>query len=211
MDDMLARGVRSPNTVLASKKTAMVLVRGIMRPGIQKGERFDIEIRVPGRSETTSLRGGKLLSTRLQEMAVLGNQMHSGRMVALAEGPILVDPSADKDGDRIMATRGRILGGGVAMDSRPLYLVVKPEHKGVHNSARVAKAVSRRFHYFDQGIQRGAAIAKTDEQIVLRVPPRYAENIPALSASRAFNRLGRYAATDGGTHDGPPVTVTRTR
>ena len=178
MDDMLARGVRSPNTVLKSKKTAMVMVRGVLRPGIKKGETFDVEVRVPSRSETTSLRGGKLLSTRLKEMAVLGNQVHSGRMVAISRGPIMVDPSAEEQGNRIMSTRGRILGGGVAMESRPLYLMIKPQHKSVHNSARVANAINRRFHYFNQGIQEGVANAKTDEQIELQVPPRYQENIP---------------------------------
>lgn len=178
MDDMLARGVRSPNSILASKKTSMVVVRGVLRPAIQKGERFDVEVRVLSQSDTTSLRGGKLLSTRLQEMAVLGNQVRSGRMVALAEGPILVDPSAEEEGNRILATRGRILGGGVAMDSRPIYLMVKPEHKSVWNSARVAKAINRRFHYFDKGIQQGVANAQTDERITLQVPPRYRENLP---------------------------------
>ncbi len=178
MDDMLARGVRSPNSVLASKKTSMVMVRGVLRPGIQKGETFDVEVRVLSQSDTTSLRGGKLLMTRLQEMAVLGNQVRSGRMVALAQGPILVDPSADEDGNRIMATRGRILGGGTATDSRPLYLMIKPEHKSVRNSARVAKAINRRFHYFDNGIQQGVANAQTDERITLTVPPRYRENLP---------------------------------
>ena len=67
-------------------------------------------------SETTSLRDGWLLSTRLTEMAVLGEQIREGHVLGMAEGPVLVDPSADPKKDPALATRGRILGGGVALE-----------------------------------------------------------------------------------------------
>ncbi len=75
IEEMQTRGVTDPNAVLASGNTSLVLVQGFLRPGIQKGDHFDVEMRVPGQSETTSLRGGYLLETRLAEMAVLGNQV----------------------------------------------------------------------------------------------------------------------------------------
>ncbi len=65
-------GVQNPNQLLASPSTALVLVRGFLPPGVQKGDKFDLEVQVPSRSETTSLRGGWLMETRLTEMAVLG-------------------------------------------------------------------------------------------------------------------------------------------
>ena len=71
-----------------------MLVRGFLRPGIQEGDRFDIEVRTSSRSEATSLRGGHLLETRLSEMAVLGDQIRKGHMMAVAKGDILVDPTA---------------------------------------------------------------------------------------------------------------------
>ncbi len=177
LSKMQTRGVTVPNTVLSSKDTSLVLLRAVLRPGIQKGDRVDVEVRIPSRSETTSLRGGWLLETRLREMAVLGNQVHDGHVLALAEGPVLVDPSADGKKNRVLAGRGRILGGGIALKSRSLGLVLKPDHQNVLNSSRVANAVNKRFHTFEKGVKVGVAKAQTDKYIELAVHPRYKDNI----------------------------------
>ncbi len=176
LDEMQKRGVDKPNRVLASGDVALVLVRGWLRPGIQEGDRFDVEVRTPSRSETTSLRGGTLLQTRLRQMAVCDNQIREGRLLALAKGPVLVDPAAEKD-DRVLLRRGRVLGGGVALKSRSVGLVLTPEHKNVLNSSRVANAVNRRFHTFRNGLKKGMARAKTDQYIELDIHPRYKDNI----------------------------------
>lgn len=178
LSEMQTRGVPNPNTVLASSDTALVLVRGVLRPGVQKGDRFDVEVRIPSRSDTTSLRGGHLLETRLREMAVLHNQIHDGHVLALATGPVMVDPAADAKQDGVLLGRGRILGGGVALKSRPLGLVLKPGKQNVLNSSRVANAINKRFHTFHKGIKVGVAKAKTDEYIELKVHPDYRNNIP---------------------------------
>ena len=177
LGDMQTRGVEEPNRVLQLPSTSLVLVRGILRPGIQKGDRFDIEVRVPAACETTSLRGGRLLECRMRELAVLGGRVHEGHVLALAQGPILVDPSAESGEDRVMAARGRVLGGGVAMKSRPLGLRLKSEHQSVFNSSRIATAINRRFHTFDRGVKVGVAEAQTDQFVRLHVHPRYKDNI----------------------------------
>ena len=64
-------------------------------------------------------------------MAVLGEQIREGHVLGIAEGPVLVDPSADPKKDPALATRGRILGGGVAIKSRPLGLVISHQHQSV--------------------------------------------------------------------------------
>ena len=87
LEEMQARDVANPNAVLASGNVSLVLIQGYLRPGIQKGDRFDIEVRVPSQSETTSLRGGYLLETRLAEMAVLDdNQLHHGNAAGAGQG-----------------------------------------------------------------------------------------------------------------------------
>ncbi|MDZ7615458.1 MAG: hypothetical protein U1E05_00550, partial [Patescibacteria group bacterium] len=128
-------------------------------------------------SETTSLRGGKLLETRMREFAVHRGQVREGHVLGLAHGPVLVDPSADAAANRVMAARGRVLGGGVALKSRPLGLVLKPDHQSVYNSSRIATALNRRFHSFDRGIKVGIAEAQTDKFIRIEVHPRYKDNI----------------------------------
>ncbi len=177
LEEMQARGVANPNAVLASGDVSLVLVTGILRPGVQKGDRFDIEIRVPSQSETASLRGGYLLETRLTEMAVLGNQVRHGNLLALAKGPVMIDPTADPKKDRVLACRGRVLGGGLALKSRPLALVLTPEHQSVMNSSRIAVALNKRFHSFEGGVKSGVAKAKTDELVELTVQPRYKEDV----------------------------------
>lgn len=174
---MQNRGVSSPNAILASNNASLVLVRAVIRPGIQKGDRFDVEVRVPSNSDTTSLRGGYLLETDLKEMAILDEKITPGNTYGRAEGPVLVDPSADPKTDRVNACRGRILGGGVALKSRPLALVLKPGHQSVFHSARIETAVNKRFHLYEKGLKVGVAKAKTNEYVELRLHPRYKDNV----------------------------------
>lgn len=182
LDEMQKRGVASPHQVLASTTTELVLVRGYLRPGIQAGDTFDVEVRVPTRSGATSLRGGWLMETRLKELAVtagqLGNsQIREGRVLAVAKGPVLVDPLASGESSRVKLTRGRVLGGATSLTSRPLGLVLKPEYRNVLYSAEVGNTVNRRFHTFSNGIQKGVARPKDDEYIELAVHPRYKYNL----------------------------------
>ena len=178
MREMQRRSIESPNALLASPNTSLVMVRGILRAGIQKGDRFDLEVRVMSRSETTSLRGGTLWTTDLKQMALLAdNRVHSGHELATGKGAILVDPAPKGEGSKVLQCRGRVLDGGVAHQSRPLMLVLKPEQQSVRNSARVEVAINRRFHSFDRGNKIGVAKAKTDEVIELVVHPRYFDNV----------------------------------
>src|SRR5690606_13649577 len=134
IEEMQRRSVNQADRILASPDTALVLVRGFLKPGIQKGDKFDVEVRVPSRSETTSLRGGFLLESRLTELAVLGGAAHKGNVVGIAEGPVLVDPSADGKGQESSLVQGWVLGGGTATKERSLGLVVHEEQRTVRVS-----------------------------------------------------------------------------
>ncbi len=177
LDEMKRRNVENPNEVLASPNTSMVLVRAFLRPGIQAGDRFDVEVRAPSRSDTTSLRNGWMLPTRLTEMAVLGEQIRQGHALGTAEGAVLVDPSTDSDKDLAYALRGRILGGGVALKSRPLGLAISPQHKSIRVSQEMANSINHRFYAVDNGRKRGVATPKTDGFIDLLIHPRYKDNV----------------------------------
>ncbi len=177
MEEMSRREVQNPKQVLASPNTALVLVRGYLRAGIQAGDKFDIEVRTSSRSETTSLRGGHLLETRLSEMAVLGGQVRKGHIMAMAGGAVLVDPTADADDDTALATKGRVLGGGVVTKSRNLGLILDHDRQSVRLSQKVGKAVNDRFHTYIDGQKRGVATPKTDEFVELVLHPRYKDNV----------------------------------
>jgi flagellar basal body P-ring protein FlgI len=177
VDDMNRRGVDKPNEVLASPNTSLVLVRAYLRPGIQEGDRFDVEVRIPSRSETTSLRSGWLLPARLTEMAVLGEQIRQGSVLGMAEGAVLVDPSADPKKDPALVTRGRVLGGGVARKSRPLGLVISRQHQSIRLSQQMAAAINKRFYVHVDGRKQGVAVPKTEEFIELALHARYKDNV----------------------------------
>ena len=177
MADMKRRQVKDANVVLASPDTSLVLVRGVLRPGIQEGDRFDIEVRVPTRGTTSSLRNGWLLPVRLTELAVLGHQIRRGHVLGMAEGAILVDPHAQGEAGEPYTTRGRILGGGIAAKSRPLGLVIDDHYKSVRLSTQIAKSINKRFFLRADGRKKGVATPKTDEFIELAVHARYKDNV----------------------------------
>ncbi len=178
VSEMKAYGVAHPNEILSSGTASLVLVRGYLRPGIQQGDHFDIEVRVPSRSGTTSLNGGWLMETRLAEMAVLNGSMREGSMIAKAHGPVLIDPSADgQDDNHVTANRGRVLGGGIAQKSRPLALMLKPDHRSIPISSQIGVAVNHRFHTYNGGVKKGVANPKDDQHVELIVHPRYKDNV----------------------------------
>ena len=81
-----------------------------------------MEVRVKDRSETTSLRGGYLLETRLSDVAVIYGRVLDGKVRGLAQGPVLVDPSATEKFNSVELGRGVVLGGGIARESRSVGL-----------------------------------------------------------------------------------------
>jgi flagellar basal body P-ring protein FlgI len=178
LGQMQKQGVVSPNALLASGNTSLVLVRGVLRPGIQEGDHFDLEVRVPSQSDTTSLRGGWLMPVDLQEMQVMSdNHIHSGKVLGAAQGPLMVDPAAKGKTDRVQLCRGIVLGGGTCKKSRNLGIVLKPEKQSIRNASRVETAVNSRFFKYDKGIKTGTARAKTDQFVELKVHPKYKDNI----------------------------------
>lgn len=174
--EMQRLGVRNPNSILASPSTSLVLVAGLLHPGIQKGDRFDLEVQVPSQSETTSLRGGFLMESRLGELAVLGDGgLHKGRELAIGRGPLMVDPAANPERNASELKRARVLGGGVSTTSRPLQLVVHTD-QSVMQSQQIGEAINRRFHISPGGVKKGVATPRTDERIDLVLHPRYYKN-----------------------------------
>ena len=175
--DMQAKGVLEPNTLLASNKTSLAWVHGLLPAGCRKGDRFDIFVEVPANHDTTSLGGGWLMETRLAEMAVIGNTVRDGHELGIAKGPLLVDPVASGTLDSKSKVRARVPGGGVALINRELGLILASEHRSSAMSKRLGDWINRRFHAVIRGSKRGVATPKTDRFIELEVPPLYQHNL----------------------------------
>lgn len=178
VDEMQTRNVESPNQLLASPSTSLVLVRAVLPPGVRKGDRVDMEVRVPSRSETTSLRGGWLMQCRLREMENLGGQIRPGHIIALGEGKLLVEAAFQDKAAKALETRAFIPGGAISHTDRALGLVIRDDSgKTVRNSALIATAINSRFHAADAaGGRTSVANAKRDDFIELQLHPRYALN-----------------------------------
>ncbi len=186
--EMERRGVENPNRLLATRNWSLVIVRGYLRPGIQKGDPYDVEVRVTDRSETTSLRGGTLLETRMTDSAVLNGRYLEGKDRGLAQGPVFVEPTATEKRDGPLLRRGVVLGGGVAWESRSVGLLLggaqetsmTPEQlkNAVVKSAKVANAVNRRFSTHKNGLKEGVARAVRGNYVDLTVDPAYKDNLP---------------------------------
>ena len=181
--DMLVREMQShdvapgPSQILRSPTTSMVLIRGYLPPGVQKGDHFDLEVYLPEGSRTTSLRGGWLMQSRMRELAVLDGTVRTGHILALGSGPVFVDGLLKGEDQPIHATRGRVLGGGIALESRSLGLVVRSSESSVRTSAMIGAAINARFHTFERTVQKEVAKPKTDNFIELTVHPRYRHNL----------------------------------
>lgn len=176
INEMKINKVTNPNEILADPSTSLVVVRGWLPPGIQKGDSYDIEIVVPPRSKTQSLRDGTLMPTQLRRTERRGGELHQGHVSSSAAGHILVDGVFSEEGEA-SETHGRILGGGVAVQSRPIGLYIREESGSVSASLLVASAINRRFDTFQDGSKTGVATPKDNRIIELLVPRAYRLNI----------------------------------
>ncbi len=176
ISEMQSYDVRNPQQLLQSPAVSLVVVRGWLPPGVEKGDSFDVEVVVPPKSKTTSLRQGYLLKSRMREIRVLDNAVHSGHVAGLAQGPVIVDSIFGGTDDAVLETRGRILGGGQSQLTRPLGLGIRG-NSTVKHAATIGAAINSRFHKSDRNGQSGVARPKRDNYIELAVHPRYKNNI----------------------------------
>lgn len=181
LTEMRKRKVPHPNRVLQSPNTALVVVRAYLPPLIRKGERFDVEVRLPGGSEATSLNAGWLLPVFLSERAIVpGRGVLKGHIFAKASGPVLISATDETDASLAgVLKRGRILAGGVSMKDRDLFLDLRSEFRGYRNVTRIANRIGKRFYGYNRhGLREPLAEAKTDQRIVLKLHARYKDNYP---------------------------------
>ena len=180
MEDLKKEGYRNPHAILESPNTALVIVRAYLTPMLKKGERLDVEVRIPESADAISLVGGELMEVRLSDKAIVGGQLKEGRVYAIARGPVLTAGLAAASAtEPALLKRGRVLSGATIIKERELSLFLKNDFRSIRNAQRVADAIGRRFHHFDEhGIKKPLATAKTDQRLVLTVHPRYKDNFP---------------------------------
>ncbi len=180
LDEMRRMQVDNPNEILRSPYTAMVVVRAYLPSLVGKGEKIDVEVRLPDGTEATNLSGGWLMKCDLLEKAVIqGRGVMSGKVLARAEGPILIAAHETGDESKVsLRMRGTIPAGGVCLrDAKSLSIHLRDDYRSVRMANRITKRIGERFHDYDEyGIRRPLARFKADSRIDLEVHPRYKEN-----------------------------------
>jgi hypothetical protein len=177
LDEMATYDVAKPNGILAAKSTALVVVHGYLPPGIRKGERFDLFVSIPNRSDTTSLRHGRLFPSRLKTVAVLDAAIREGHVDGKGGGFVLVDSVFDNGDDEKRDLRGRVLGGGISMTDRGLGLRLRDAESSVVASTYISNAINLRFTHYVGNQRNGVAVPKTPAFIDLAIPAKYKHNV----------------------------------
>jgi len=181
--DHLAREIKAKSNdidiekMLASTNTEMVLMKGLLPPGIRAGEKFDIEIGTLPGTEATSLEGGMVMQTNMRPMEQLGKAVKQGHIEALGKGSILIDGLFESRNDKPNQMHGYILGGGTALKDRELGLNIRGEQFDIKTTTMIARAINARFTHADNTGRHGVAEPKTDRYIVLVIPDSHRHNI----------------------------------
>ena len=177
----------TPEAMLDSPNTAIVIVEGVVPPGavgrkrtppsasgrmpeITPGTTFDVLVYADPRTGTTSLEGGRLYTTDLSPGPLLTGSRKAKRL-GQAGGPIFLNPfieSVDVAAGDINTLNGRILNGGQVLEDMPLKLrLINPSHTRVRI---IQDAINRRFP-LERGQTAPTARGTNDAVIELTVPP----------------------------------------
>lgn len=172
LDEMSKAGVDHPAKYLESKSFAMVIVKMRIPTGASPRDRFDVDLELPPASSVKSLSGGYLMPTRLRTIMHAGGSPKNGPELAVAAGPVMIGDVKDSTNGKM----GRVLGGGRPKKEQPYQLLLKGDRRFIRNAGMVEKAVNARFTKNEQGQKKGAATAKTEAHLELRVPDVYHQN-----------------------------------
>ncbi|MBM4016862.1 MAG: hypothetical protein FJ288_00815 [Planctomycetes bacterium] len=180
LDMMRRHKVDKPEEVLTSPDNAVVMVMGVLAPGIGKGEVFDLEVRAVPTTETTSLEGGFLLECDLAQVVASRGVAARGEVAALGRGSIFVSPFAGDDKSPASEPRpsgsgavaadpriGRVLGGGRALKGLNFRLILLTP--SARTADQIIRLVNARFP--------GAAKGTTDPgRVDLEVPREHQDD-----------------------------------
>ena len=172
-------GHLSPERLLDSTDTAVVVVEGVIPAGSSKGSRFDLRVYAHPMTSTTSLEGGRLYSTDLRQATRVGLPpvgSRQGRILASGNGPVFVNPFAEPgaiERDTVIRTVGKVLqGGAVGVDLQMTLRLASPNHTRaeiLQNAINAQYPQERRQRF-------RTAHGQSDEVIQITVPPSYRDD-----------------------------------
>ena len=168
----------SPEDVLRDPRTAIVRADAIIPPGARRGEFIDVRVTTLPGSNTSSLSHGILYRTELKIGGA--NPMAPGEtinVIALAQGPVLVNPAyalstrhEDPAARRSLRT-GWVLDGGQLQEPRPLTLRLRQPDRRI---ARLTEGrIDNRFSIYKDDLRDRTAAAQDEAIVRVSIPPRF--------------------------------------
>ena len=162
----------SPQDLLNSEDSAVVVVEGVIPPGASKHSKFDVRVIIAPGTSTTSLEGGRLLVADLRPGPLFTG---SRQPAPLAEGggSIVINPFVEPNAtkrDTINRTSGRVLDGGSLLKDMPLKLrLATPSHSRAETIQNTINSLFPR----EPGQRDETAHGRSGESIDLTVPTSY--------------------------------------
>lgn len=161
--------------ILDDPANALVIVTGYIPPGAHRGERFDVNIKLPPASRTTSLAGGylQLCPLRVYESAAkLSNdpkyqnsqQLLPGHIYAHAKGSLVVGFGANADANELKSAR--VWQGGVSRIDRPYTFAMKKDNRSLQFANKVAGRINL-MHEEDSRVRARHADFTAEENHIL--------------------------------------------
>ena len=196
-------GELTPEQLIDSPDTAVVVVEAVVPQGAPKGTQFDVRVSSVASSDTTSLEGGILWTTSLRpgQLSMGGRQ---AAQIAQARGPVFLNPFAESGvvgSDGINKTVGRILNGGETTEDMPMKLALaNPSHA---RAEVLVTAINTRFPE-EPGQMQNTARGESDELIEITVPPSWHD------ATEDFVKLLMHTTIAVGNPEGAAMFVKRT-
>jgi hypothetical protein len=162
----------TPQQLLNSNDTAVVVVEGVIPPGSPKGSKFDIRVTTAPGTSTTSLEGGRLLIADLRTGPLMtGN--HQLFPIAEGAGSIVINPFVEPhatERDSINRTSGRVLDGGLVKKDMALKLRL---HTPSHSRAETIQNTINMLFPRESKQKEETAHGRSGDVIDLTVPPSY--------------------------------------
>lgn len=168
-------GEITPEAMLNSDDTAVVIVEGVIPPGGVKNQHFDVRVYSAPGTSTSSLEGGRLYTANLRP-GPLQTGSRQASDLAVAKGPIFINPFAVPDGngrDIVDRLTGRILDGGTITESMPLKLRMAVSSHS--RAARIQNAINTRYPR-EPGQTDETARGRSGDEIQVVVPPSFHGN-----------------------------------
>ncbi len=149
------------NSFINSPNTAVVRIEGTIPSVATEGQNFDIKVTALSSTQTTSLDGGTLYTTKLMQRLGYVKFSQFGKTLATARGPVYIDKLGDTDADLKSAY---IIGGGTVEMPVKLSLFLRRPNFIMSNAVR--NRLNERF-----GPKTARAVSPAE--IHIKIPPEY--------------------------------------